>query len=265
MNANTLTPQEIAKMIGDCFGPRYPPAMLDHFQAAVASFQVGDWEKATLRSGKFVESALKALWTHLGNPVPKSKDFKVDTVIRQLEQTPSAAADDTIRLTIPRACRFIYEVASNRGTRHDPDEINPNRMDATTVVSLCAWILAEMLRYSQKGSLDPTRSADAVASLTDKKFPLIELVDGRAYFHVSKLSARDIALLSLWRVYPGRLNKKEVMEAVVRHRFSLANAKMAVSRLGGVVDDEGGGNLRLLSPGVEEAESLLSELPKGES
>jgi hypothetical protein len=245
-------------MIGTSFAQKYTPALLDHFDAAVASFQVGDWEKATLRCGKFVESTLKALWSYLGNPVPKSKDFKVDAVIRQLEQTPSANADDTIRLTIPRACRFIYEVASNRGARHDPDEVNPNRMDASTVVSLCAWILAEMLRYSQKGSLDPAKAADAVASLTEKKFPLIELVDGRAYFHVRELSARDIALLSLWRIFPNRLSKKEVAAAVVRHQFSAGNAKMAVSRLGSVVDDDGDGNLRLLSPGVEEAESLLS-------
>src|SRR5208283_621504 len=45
-----------------------------------------------------------------------------------------------------------YEIASNRGARHDADEIDANEMDARTVLALCAWILSEMVRFSQKGN-----------------------------------------------------------------------------------------------------------------
>jgi CheY-like chemotaxis protein len=43
---------------------------------------------------------------------------------------------DSVRLTIPRACRFIYEIASNRGARHDADEVAANEMDANAVTAL---------------------------------------------------------------------------------------------------------------------------------
>src|SRR5881397_2149749 len=96
-------------------------------------------------------------------------------------------------LTAPRACRFAYDIASNRGARHDPGEIDPNQMDARAVIAVTSWIVAEMLRYAQKGTLDPAGVQELVDSLTQRQYPLIEDVDGRVYFHVRGASARDIA------------------------------------------------------------------------
>ncbi len=234
-------------------------ALINHFQEMINEFQVSRWEAATSKSGKFVEAVLKALWAHLGNPVPKPKDFKVDSIIRQLEQVPSAQAEDTFRLTIPRACRFVYEIASNRGARHDSDEVSPNEMDATVVVATCSWVLAELLRYAQKGAVNLTQAADLVAALTQKRFPPIEEVEGRIYFHFKGLSARDVALLTLWRCYPKRLSETDLVQAAHRHGSSTANARMGVSRLERVVDNDGSGNLRLLATGIQEAEELLSK------
>jgi hypothetical protein len=236
--------------------------LVDHFQNMVNEFQVGHWETATVRSGKFVEATLKALWTHLGNAMPKAKDFKVDPIIRQLEQVPSLRAEDAIRVTIPRACRFVYEIASNRGARHDNEEVNPNQMDANVVVTNCSWMLAELLRYAQNGVVDLTQAADLVAALSQKRYPPIEDVDGRVYFHFRGLSARDVGLLTLWRCHPRRLNESELVDAVRRHGSSPAKARMGVSRLKRLVDNDGNGNLRLLAPGIREAEDLISEKSK---
>ncbi len=241
------------------FPAKQVDSLLDHFQKMVAEFQKGQWESATAKSGKFVEAALKAVWAQLGNTVPKSKDFKVDRIIRQLEQIPATQAEDTIRLTIPRACRFIYEVASNRGARHDADEVDPNQMDASAVVSLSSWILAELLRYSQKGAVDMSRATELVSALSQKRFPRIEEVDGRVYFHFKGLSARDVGLLTLWHCHPRRMSESELIQAARRHGSSRANATMGVSRLERVVDDDGDGNLRLLAPGIQEAEQLIAK------
>ncbi len=130
-------------------------------------------------------------------------------------------------------------------------------MDARVVLATTAWTLAEMLRYAQKGALDPSAVREAVDSLTERKYPLVEEVDGRVYFHLRGISAREVALLNLWYRRPGRLSKAELIEAVKRQHFSAANAAMAVSRLGRLVDENENG-LRLLQPGVREAETLLA-------
>lgn len=257
----------ISELLKDKFAStKNVDALVAHFQGTVDAFQKRQWEPALTKAGKFVEAVLKALWAHVGNIVPKSKDFKVDTIIRDLGNLNSTAAEDTIRLTIPRACRFIYEIASNRGARHDPDEVNPNEMDANAVVALCSWVLAEMVRFSQKGAIDLTRASELVAAMTQKKFPVVEEIDGRVYFHLKGLSAREVALLTLWRAHPGRRSAEELIKAARRHGSSRANAKLGISRLKHVTDDDGAGNLKLLTPGILEAEHLISTAPpKGPS
>jgi len=231
--------------------------VIQHFQEAAHEAQLSNWEVSLLKGGKFVEAVLKLLWEHVGKTVPKAKDFKASYIITELEKIPGTQAENTIRVTIPRACRFVYEIASNRGARHDADEVNPNQMDANAVSTLIAWILGELIRYAQKGAVDLDDAKKLVEGLSQKKYPVVEEVDGRIYFHLKGLSARDVALLILWHAHPKYVSKQELIDGIKRHGSSEANAKMGISRLK-VVDLDGNGNLRLLRPGVLEAENLLA-------
>lgn len=236
------------------FATVHVTALLKHYQAMINEFQQGAWEETIGKAGKFVEAVLKALWLHTGNTLPPARQFKADTMINQLAN--AVGFDDSVRLTIPRACRFVYDIASNRGARHDPSEIDPNSMDAHAAVANGSWVLGELVRYAQKGALNPNEVKGMVDGITEKKYPVLEDVDGRTYFHIGN-SARDVALLLLWRKHPGRLNRDELIEAVSRHDYSAANATMAVVRLRGLVDVDASGGLRLLQPGVQEAERLM--------
>ncbi len=246
----------VLKLLKARLPARHATAAVKHFRDAVLEYQKRKWDPATAKTGQFVEAVLKALTVHAGLTLPTGRAFKVDVYINQLPK--AAGADDTVRLTIPRACRFIYEIASNRGARHDPDEIDPNEMDATSALNASSWVLAELLRYAQKGG-DLAQTAALVAGLMARRYPFIEEVDGRVYFHVPDISARGVALLTLWHRYPGRAARAELIAAVKRHRFTINNANVAVSRLGGAVDDDGQGLLKLLIPGLREAERLIDQ------
>lgn len=174
--------EELVGLLKGTFAAKHVKAAVDHFQHTVDEFQKGEWETSIVKAGKFIEAVLKALCEHVKQPVPRGRGFKADPILRALEQTPQGSYDDSIRLTIPRACRFAYDMASNRGGRHDPDEIDPNEMDAMVLVAVCSWVLAEMLRYSQKGKLGPDRVRELVAALVARRYPVIENVDGRFYF-----------------------------------------------------------------------------------
>ena len=175
-----------ASLLVTRFSEKHVNALLNHFSKMINEFQLGHWEAATVISGKFVEATLKATWGHLGNVAPKAKDFKVDSIIRLLEQTPSANTEDCIRLTIPRACRFVYEIASNRGARHDSEEVNPNQMDASAVVATSSWVLGELFRYAQKGAVDLTQATRIVAALSQKDTPRLRKWTG-TYIFTSKI------------------------------------------------------------------------------
>lgn len=249
---------DLEQMLQASFAAKHVKAALKHFQAMTTEFQQSAWEESIGKGAKFIEAALKALYVHAGKTLPAAREFKAGKVMNDLEQLSSGSFDDSIRLTIPRACRFTYDVASNRGARHDPGEIDPNQMDARAVVAGASWIMAEMLRYAQKGTLDPAGVRELVDGLTQRQYPVIEDVDGRVYFHVRGASARDVALLSLWHKHPGRMTEDELIVAVVRHQFKKANATMAVRRLGHLVDRDEHGRLRLLQPGMRFAEQLIA-------
>src|SRR6266568_3645753 len=250
-----MTPQdELLGLLTPTFPAAHVKAALKHFQDAVKEFQQGEWEKAIAKGGKCIEAVLKCLSHHAKLGTPTGRGFKADGVITGLERLPRGTVDDAIRLTIPRACRFGYDISSNRGGRHDPDEVDPNQMDATAIIGVSSWVLAEMVRLSQKGAVDPDRAAQMVGRLIAPRYPLIENVDGRVYFHGSKKTARAIALVVLLSAYPGRVNREELVSAIRRHNMTDNAARVAITRLKGVVDEDADGNLQLLAPGRKEAE-----------
>jgi hypothetical protein len=248
----------IEKLLVAKFPIKHVKALVRYFKKASEHFQRREWEDATAKAGKLVEAVLKALHScAFGVPAPSGKLFKADAVMNALSAAPKGTADDAVRILIPRACRFVYDIASNRGGRHDPDEIDANEMDATAEMSNCAWIVAEMIRFSQQGVVDLVEARRMVASLVEKKFPLVEEVEGRIYFHKRGKTAPDVALVALTYRYPGRIPKAGLVDIVRRNGFSRHNARVAVSRVMRYVDENAQG-LRLLNPGLAIGEGLLS-------
>lgn len=244
-------------------GPHPLPAkhvdsLLKHFEKAIDHFRINEWEECSGRAGKFVEATLKALAQVAKVPAPTGRTFKVGTVVNQLGQLSAGAIDDAVRLVIPRCCTFIYEIASNRGGRHDPDEIDPNEMDATAAVANSSWVLAELIRYAQKGAVDVKQASELVKALSERKYPLIENVEGRFYLHKPQKSAPDVALVALSARYPGRMSKEELVATVRRNGFTEHNARVAVSRITKLVDDDNE-QLRVLAPGRHKAEEIMKE------
>jgi hypothetical protein len=249
--------KRIDEMLKDKFEAKHADAMVRHFKNMVNDYQQLEWEDANAKAGKFVEATLKALWRAAGEIVPAGKVFHAGTIMDQIHT--KTALSDSLRMTIPRACRFIYEIASNRGARHDADEVEANEMDANAVVALCSWVLAEMVRSSQRG-LDLDEAKSFVDAVMKRKYPFIEEIDGRVYVDIAD-SAREAALLILWHVYPKRLSEDSLLDQLLRHGYKKANAAQSISRIRRVVDDDNG-NLRLRALGTREAEEII-ERAKG--
>src|SRR5471030_428189 len=134
---------DLSSLLIPTFPAKHINAALTHFTNSVNDFGQSDWEDGIAKTGKFVEAILKAVAMHCQVSFESGRKFKVDRVMNALGQLVDGSYDDSLRLLIPRACRVIYDIASNRGARHDPDEVDPNSMDANVVMPISAWILAE--------------------------------------------------------------------------------------------------------------------------
>ena len=240
------------------FEQKHVTALLRHFSESVNAFENSKWEACISNGSKFVEAVIKALARHTGMSLPSARGFKFNKFVNQLGQLQAGTFDDSIRLLIPRNCTFVYDIASNRGTRHDPGDIDPNKMDAIAVIQNISWVLAEMIRLSHKGALKPDDAADVVDGLMEKRYPDIEDIDGRLYVNRAGLSAPDIALLVLERKYPARIDREELLATLLRHHgVTKNNAQVAMTRIvKKFTDDDGQGNLKLRANGRQKAASI---------
>jgi hypothetical protein len=250
------TEQQVKSILVTKFPSVYVTAALKHFSEAVGKYQRGDWEGSLLKIGKFVEAVTKCLYIYCGQSLPPTRRFKVGVIVKNLEQLGNY--DDTVRILIPKACVFIYDIANNRGARHDPEGIDPNKMDASVAIPIVSWVLAELVRFAD-GKADLKVAMLLVEGLSTKKYPYFEDIDGRTYINLKGLSARDVGLLILNAIYPKRITREQLIDMIHRHNFSKNSARVATQRLKGSVDDDND-NWKLRGIGLQEAEKMLGAM-----
>lgn len=241
------------------FDARHVDAALKHFSAAVEKYVLEDSEGVLVRAGKFVEAVTKALMLHCGKTISNPRRFSAGSELRQLEQA-AASFSDVIRLVIPRACIFAYDVTSNRGGRHDAHDIDANVMDASVVMPIMSWVLAEMVRFSS-GNSDTDAATALIEELTNKTYPYFEEIDGRPYVNIDGLKPGEVALLLLYSSYPKRISRQTLVDLVRRHGHTDSAATTAVHRLKNLVDDQDG-DWKLRGIGRQRGEALLKEVPR---
>ncbi len=250
--------KEIEDILIGVFPQKHVDALIKYFFEAAKEYQNKKWESVGIKSGKFVEAVTKCLMVYCGQSVPKSRQFKAGVELRKLESL-SSSYSEVVRLVIPRACLFIYEVASNRGGRHDSDDIDANEIDAKAVVPLISWIVAEMIRFSIIGVTNPANISALVESLSEKIYPYSEEIDGRPYVNLNSISAIKVGLLLLYFKYPHRIERQKLVDAIQRHGYKKNAAEIAVHRLKNLIDDDKG-EWKLRGLGRQKAEALLGEL-----
>ncbi len=233
--------------------------IVNYFLGATQKFEEGDWESMLVKSGKFVEAIVKLIWTYAGKTLPKPKEFKAglyaQKIINEIDKTTMPY--DEIRLQIPRGCIFIYDITSNRGGRHDVEEVNPNEMDATLGMAICSWILAELVRFSTKNDLRPEQAKSLVDSITQRRYPTFEKINDRIYVQKDKYeTALECAILILYASFPDRMEIGKLSDSVERHGFEMQGFRW--DNLDHYIDIDESDYVLLRSEGRQKAEKLLS-------
>lgn len=241
------------------FPEKHVSSLLEHYKALIEKYLAKDWDGVALKAGKFVEAATKALMIHCGKTLPaQMRNFKAGNELRNMEGADKNTYSDIVRIVIPKACIFVYEIVNNRGGRHDAGEIDANHMDAGVVVPIVKWILAEMVRFATVGG-DIQAASTLIDGLTEKIFPLFEKIDDRTYVNAKDLGAPAIALLLAYDAYPSQLPKRDLEAAIVRHGLSKNAASLALNRNINFFDERDG-NLKLRAIGRQKAEEILAKL-----
>lgn len=252
---------EVKKILVNKFETKRVNSVINHFLSSVRKFEETDWENSLTKAGKFVEATIKLLWVYCGKTLPaRSKDFKAsvyaEKIIREVKITD--VPEDAIRLQIPRACIFIYDITSNRGARHDSEEVDPNEMDTTVITPMCSWILAELIRFSAKQLISISDAKKIVYSLMERRYPVFEEIEGRVYVDRNNFkSAQECSLLILYKSYPRRINKEKLVDLLKRHNFKYTDLRL--KRLMPYIDIDENGEILLRATGRKRVEDILNK------
>jgi len=252
---------QIKNLLSQKFEAKRVNSVISHFVSCIQKFEEGDWETSLAKAGKFIEAVIKLLWVHAGKSLPaKQKDFKATAFAQKIIDQINTATipDDGVRLQIPRASIFVYDIVSNRGGRHDSDEVNANEMDSSTVLPVCSWILAELFRFSAKNLINIEEAKKVIDFLTERRYPIFEEIEGRIYVDNKKFrSAPECSLLILYKIYPKRISKNTLVDLLKRHNFKQSAIKF--ERLSPYIDIDGNGNILLRATGRRKAEEILNK------
>lgn len=171
--------------------------LLDAYQKIINNYIEHRWEPTELNGGKLCEVVYTILRGHLDGSYPThaSKPSNIVDACRGLEQAPNTFPR-SVRIQIPRMLISLYEIRNNRGVGHVGGDVNPNHMDATCVVYMSKWIMAELVRVLH--NIDTKDATEIVDSIVDRIIPIVWEVDGRKRILDTSLTWKEKTLLLLY-------------------------------------------------------------------
>jgi len=240
------------------FQARHIDAALKYYESGTERFIARDWDRVAQDLGKFVEAVTKAIMAFGGiTSATAGRQFKVSNELKRFENH-QPLMPDVLRMVVPKALIYITELVNNRLGRHDT-EIDPHEMDASAVMPLGSWVLAELVRFCTPNT-DQDEATALIQELTAKVVPFFEVIEGRTYvYNGHVLKAEEVALLLLYHAYPARVASDELVRAVKRHGIAQSSAYRGVNKLTNFVDDGDDGWV-LRTGGRQKAEVLLARL-----
>jgi hypothetical protein len=160
-------------------------------------FYLGGLRLSEVEGGRFCEAAFRLLEQMAFQQfTPLGKVLDTERLIQRLKDLPAAQAIDAVRLHIPRALRVVYDIRNTRDAAHLADGIDPNIQDATLVMGILDWVLAELIRIHHQVSAQEAYSI--IERLVTRKAPAVEDFDGFRKVLRRDLKAGDRILLLLF-------------------------------------------------------------------
>jgi hypothetical protein len=181
--------------------------LLDEYKSIIQNYLERRWSPAELSGGHFCEIVYTILDGHakgkFASSPSKPKDFV--SACRKLESNKHVPR--SFQILIPRMLPSLYEIRNNRGVGHVGGDVDPNHMDATVVVGMCNWIMAEIVRVLHGLSIDAAQAL--VDQLTERRIPLVWQGKNMKRVLDPKMSLKDQVLI-LADSAPGPLSVDQV-------------------------------------------------------
>lgn len=246
-----------AKDAFNALPPTLVADLLDAFQQVVKNYAEHRWEPSELNGGKLCEAAYTILTGYFAGTY-EQRAHKPNDMVSACRNLERERGPRSARIQIPRMLVALYEIRNNRGVGHAGGDVDPNHMDATAVVYMSKWVVAELVRLLH--GLTTDEASDLVDALVEREVALVWRSGDKRRVLATGLTLRKGTLLLLSGVTEAResdlaLWLEQKRPADYRNKVL---KPMHKDRL--VEFDQTAGTVALLPPGVATAEALIHEL-----
>lgn len=234
--------------------------LLDALSEVLTNYAEQRWEPSELNGGKLCEAAYTVVEGFLNGGAYSARALKPRNMVDACNALERAypKAPRSPRIQVPRMLIALYEIRNNRGVGHAGGDINPNEMDATAVLYMAKWIVAELVRLLH--DLTVEEAGEVVEDLVERESVLIWHSGDTRRVLQTGLTQRKQVLLLLTGVRSATLD--EVGRWMEHKRLDNLRSNvlrpMHKERL--IEFDEASKSLQLLPPGRTEAEALIRSL-----
>lgn len=188
--------------------------LIAEFNKLLKNYRESRWEPAELDGGKLCEIVYSILHGHTTGSYPAHafKPANFYTACKGFENLSATTFPRSVRVQIPRILIGLYEVRNNRGVGHVGGDVNPNRMDATLVVSNAKWLVAELIRLFHSVSID--EATEAVELIVQRETELIWNIGSKKRVLLDGLGFKEKTLLLLYNCVDGKATAEELFDWV---------------------------------------------------
>ncbi len=201
--------KDVKKILKANLGSTFSNSIVKHFEDLREGLAKGDNEKTVFKSGKFVEAILKGLHYHTSGK--KLTRINVDGEITRLGNLAKSDWPSSTRLLIPRVCRSVYYIASDRGGRHDVTDFDPATMDAEFVTLSCSYIMSELVRVFSPGNISADEAQTTAEELLEKKLAIVFEIDDKKRILDTSLSFEEQTLCLLYSCHKSTAKDAEII------------------------------------------------------
>jgi hypothetical protein len=227
--------------------------LLTAYQEAKKNFYLGGLRLSAVEGGRFCEAAFRMLQQVAGGTFTAlGAQIRTDVLIKELSELPKAKAPESIRIHIPRSLRVVYDIRNKRDAAHLGDGIDPNVQDATLVVAVLDWVLAELVRLYHAVTADEAHGI--INELVSRRAPAVQDFDGFLKVLRTDLEVGDRILLLLYERGSRRATFQELSSWM--HPRMRKNLKRSLSRLEHdlALIHSVGGEFQITNSGMQEVE-----------
>lgn len=172
-------------------------ALLDAYLEAKRRFHLGDLRPNQVEGGRFTEAAFRILehqvfgtFTPIGTTLSKVPDL-----VKNLGNAPAAGSNDSLRIHIPRTLQAVYDIRNKRNIAHLAT-IDPNLQDASLVIAILDWVMAEFVRLYHQS----TTAADVIVQqIVSKEVPAMQMFGAFPRILKSVAVPQHILILLYWK------------------------------------------------------------------